>query len=43
MPVSSEGVYRVEPVRVLASMVDASGLDGGILLSNTATEWHFEA
>lgn len=43
MPVSSEDVYRVAPVRVLAWMVDSSGLDGGMLFSNTATEWRFEA
>ncbi|MGE0623243.1 MAG: pyridoxamine 5'-phosphate oxidase family protein [Pseudomonadales bacterium] len=43
MPRSTNGVFRVTPVRVLAWICDPSGLDGGTLFSNTATEWRFEA
>ena len=41
MPESPNGVYRVEPRRVLAWIVDPTGLDGGIMFSNSATEWRF--
>ena len=43
MPESAAGVYRVQPRRVLAWIVDPTGLDGGILFSNSATQWRFEA
>ena len=42
MPQTAEGVYRVIPARVLAWICDSSGLDGGMLFSNTATEWRFD-
>lgn len=42
MPASTEDVYQVRPCRVLAWLCDSSGLDGGMLFSNTATEWRFE-
>ncbi|MCB1693563.1 MAG: pyridoxamine 5'-phosphate oxidase family protein [Pseudomonadales bacterium] len=41
MPESTDGVYVVNPRRVLAWMVDPTGRDGGVLFSNTATEWKF--
>ncbi len=41
MPRSAEDVYVVEPKRVLAWICDSSGRDGGVLFSNTATEWRF--
>lgn len=34
-------VYCVEPKRVLAWIVDPTGLDGGVMFSNSATEWRF--
>lgn len=42
MPVSTNGVYQVTPSRVMAWMCDPTGLDGGALFSNSATEWRFE-
>ena len=41
MPESVSGVFAVTPKRVLAWIVDPSGLDGGALFSNSATEWRF--
>lgn len=41
MPESTNGVYCVEPRRVLAWIVDPTGLDGGVMFSNSATEWWF--
>ena len=43
MPESTQGVYRVEPQRVLAWIVDPTGLDGGVMFSNSATQWRFPA
>ena len=34
-------LFIVEPVRVLAWIVDGTGLDGGSAFSNSATEWRF--
>ena len=42
MPESIEDVYEVKPVRVLAWICDSSGLDAGVIFSNTATQWQFE-
>ncbi|HJN52617.1 MAG: hypothetical protein QGI68_12155 [Pseudomonadales bacterium] len=42
MPESIDGVYRVNPRRVLAWICDPSGMDGGVLFSNTATQWVFQ-
>ena len=42
MSESAEGVYEVRSQRVLAWICDSSGKDGGVLFSNTATEWRFE-
>ena len=41
MPESTGDVYEVRPKRVLAWICDSSGEDGGVLFSNTATEWRF--
>lgn len=37
----ADDLFIVEPVRVLAWIVDGSGLDGGAAFSNSATEWRF--
>jgi hypothetical protein len=42
MAATGHGVYRVTPRRVLAWMVDPTGLDGGVGFSNSATEWRFD-
>ena len=36
-------LFIVEPSRVLAWIVDGTGLDGGASFSNSATEWRFAA
>lgn len=41
MPESVEGVYQVRPKRILAWLCDSSGEDGGMMFSNTATQWRF--
>ena len=41
MPESVEGVYQVRAKRILAWLCDSSGEDGGIMFSNTATQWRF--
>ena len=41
MPASIDGVYVVQPERVLAWICDSTGLDGGAAFSNSATEWRF--
>jgi len=43
MPASTDGVFAVTPVRILAWICDSSGDDAGVLFSNSATEWRFEA
>lgn len=42
MPLTTEDVFEVRPVRVLAWMCDSTGQDGGALFSNSATQWHFD-
>ena len=37
-----EGLFIVRPIRVLAWIVDGTGLDGGAAFSNSATEWRVE-
>lgn len=41
MPDTTDGVFEVTPVRVLAWLCDPTGNDGGVLFANTATEWRF--
>ncbi len=41
MAESPEGVYLVQPARVLAWTSDNSGLDGGKAFHASATEWRF--
>ncbi len=42
MPATTQDVFQVRPVRVLAWICDNTGLDGGAQFSNSATEWRFE-
>ena len=41
MPKTVDGAFEVVPARVLAWLCDPTGLDGGALFANTATEWRF--
>ena len=41
MPHSTKDVFEVKPARVLAWVSDSSGVDGGALFTNSATEWNF--
>jgi hypothetical protein len=41
MPAEVDGVFVINPTRVLAWLCDSSGLDAGAGFSNSATQWDF--
>lgn len=43
MPATTVDVFDVRPTRVLGWICDNTGLDGGMMFSNTATQWRFDS